>query len=132
MGSGVVVLAVLAAAALAGGGYDAYRSRRRRRTGWPSYTLLAATERRQVVAAYGRLMRHLRRHVPPREAGETAGGYFARLAERFPYLREELAQVHALVSEAAYRPVPLDGSRADAIRERLLATGRLADAQARG
>ena len=132
VGSGGMVLAALAVATVVGAGYAAYRYRRRRRVGWPRYTLLAGTERRQVVLAYGRLMRQLRRDVAPREAGETAGRYFARLAERFPGLREELAQVHALVNEAAYRPVPLDGSRADAIRERLRATGRRLHAQARG
>lgn len=76
-------------------------------------------------------MQKLRHHVPPREVGETAGGYFARLSERFPYLREELGQVHALVCEAAYRPVPLDGPRAGAIRERLRDTGKRIDALAR-
>ncbi len=132
VGSGALGVAALAAAAVAGAGYAAYRSRRRRWMARPPYTLLAATERRQVVLAYGRLMRHSRRHVAPREASETAGGYFARLAERFPHLREELVQVHALVSEAAYRPVPLDGARAEAMRERLLAAGRRIGAVARG
>ena len=77
-------------------------------------------------------MRKLRHHVPPQEIGETAGGYFARLSERFPYLHEELGQVHALVCEAAYRPVPLHGSQADAIRTRLRTVARRLDAQARG
>ena len=132
VGSGTLVLAAVAAAAVAGAGYAAYRWRRRTRTGWPPYTLLGATERREVVLAYGRLMRKLRHHVPPQEIGETAGGYFARLSERFPSLHEELGQVHALVCEAAYRPVPLDGSRAAAIQERLRDTGKRIAAQARG
>ena len=129
VGSGALVPAALAVAAV-GARYAAYRSRRRRRAGRPRYTLLAATERRQVVLAYGRLMRHLSHDVAPREAGDTASGYFARLAERFPSLKEDVAQVHALVNEAADRPVPPDGSRADAILERLRATGRRLATQA--
>ncbi len=123
-GSGALVLAALGLAALGGAGYVVYRSRRRRWAAGHPYTLLAAGERRGVVRAYERLMRDLRRHVAPREAGETAGGYFARLAERFPHLRDELAKVHALVDEAAYRPVPLDASRAEAIQERLRSAAR--------
>jgi transglutaminase-like putative cysteine protease len=68
------------------------------------YSLLDGDGRRELVKAYDRLMKQIRKRVEPRSTGETMDQYFARVAREYPAVWQELSWLRDRLNEAAYRP----------------------------
>ena len=95
--------------------------RRRRRPA--GYSLLDEGGRRELLEAYARLMKQIRKEIVPRGAGETVDQYFARVAREHPFAWRELAWLRDRLNEAAYRPVGMSIEDIEDARSRMAGIG---------
>ncbi|MBM4404647.1 MAG: DUF4129 domain-containing protein [Chloroflexi bacterium] len=100
--------------------------KRRLRVREASHTLLRDAERKEVLEAWRRLQRHLRRRgVAPMGRAETLTAYVTRASAAAPDARPALEGLQAQIARAAYSPAPLgpgEGRQAKAALARIAAS----------